>query len=94
MKKANKLLKILIMTRTINALDTAINKNKAYQNTLKQQTIAFKKLEKAGLNKKQYTIIDNAISATNDCGTIYGEVAYQLGLHDGIRLISEINKIK
>ncbi len=90
----NKLLKILVRTRTINALDIAINKNKVYQNALKQQTKAFHKLEKASLSKKQYTIVDNIISATNDCGTIYGEVAYQLGLYDGIRLISELKKVK
>lgn len=52
------------------------------------------RLDHAGLDEEQKSIVDKAISAANDCGAVYGTVAYRLGLHDGIRLTSEIREIK
>ena len=52
------------------------------------------RLDNAGLDEEQKSIVDKAISAANDCGAVYGAVAYRLGLHDGIRLMSEIREIK
>lgn len=85
-----KLLDILVKTRTVKALDEAVNKSSAYQETLKQQDKAFDTLDKAGLSKEQKAIVDRAISAANDCGATYGAIAYRLGLQDGIRLASEV----
>lgn len=65
-------------------------KSKDYQYTLKQQDKAFDRLDKAGLSGEQKTIVDRAISAANHCSTVYGAVAYRLGLQDGIRLASEV----
>ena len=47
-------------------------------------------LSKAELRKKQKSVVDRAISAVNDCGS----VAYELGLQDGIKLMSELKEIK
>lgn len=85
---------ILIKTRTVKALDKAAGKSRAYKDTLKQQDEAFDRLGKAGLSGEQKTIVDRAISAANDCGAVYGAVAYRLGLRDGIKLMSELKKIK
>ncbi len=92
-KRTVNLLDILVKVRTFKALDRAANKSIAYQETLKRQNKAFDKLDKVGLSKEQRAIVDRVISVTNDCGATYGAVAYRLGLHDGIRLMSEVRKI-
>lgn len=92
--KNDKLLEILVSTRTVKALDKAVSKSYDYKETLKKQDKAFDRLEQAGLSKEQKSIVDRAISAANDCGAVYGAVAYRLGLHDGIRLMAELREIK
>lgn len=89
-----KILDILVKTRTVKALDEAVEKSNAYQETLKRQDKAFDALDKAGLSREQKDIVDRAISAANDCGAAYGAVAYELGLQDGIKLMSELKEIR
>lgn len=89
-----KILDILVKTRTVKALDEAVEKSNAYQETLKRQDKAFDALDKARLSREQKDIVDRAISAVNDCGAAYGAVAYELGLQDGIKLMSELKEIK
>lgn len=91
--KKDELLDIFIKARAA-ALDKAAVKNKDYQNTIEQQKKAFDVLDKAGLNKEQFLIVDRAISAANACGAVYGAVAYRLGVQDGIKLMSELKEIK
>ena len=92
--RKEKLLDILVKARTVKALDEAVCKSIAYQETLKQQDKAFDALDNAGLSNEQKTIVDRAISAANHCGTVYGAVAYRLGLQDGIRLASEVKEFE
>lgn len=87
------MLDIFIEARTGRALDKAIDKSKDYQDALKQQNIAFDRMDKAGLSKEQKRIVDRAISAANACGASYGAVAYKLGFYDGIKVMSEIEEI-
>lgn len=89
-----KILDILVKTRTVKALDEAVEKSNACQETLKRQDKAFDALDKAGLSREQKDIVDRAISAANDCGAAYGAVAYELGLQDGIKLMSELKEIR
>lgn len=89
----NKLLDIIVKARTLKALDKAVEKNRDYQDALKQQDKAFDLLDRAGLSREQRTAVDRAVSAANDCGAIYGLVAYRLGLHDGLRLVSELKEV-
>lgn len=93
-KKSKYLLDIFVKIRTVKALDRAVSRNSAYQDTLKRQDKAFDKLDKAGLSKEQSAIVDKAISAANDCGAAYGAAAYRLGLQDGIRLVYEIKEFE
>ena len=92
--KNSNLLELLVMTRTVKALDKAVGKSDDYKETLKKQDKALDKLDEAGLSKEQKSIVDRAISAANDCGAVYGKTAYRLGLHDGIRLTAELREIK
>ena len=93
MKKTKGLLDLLVRLRTYKALDRAAEKNRYYRTTLKEQDKAYDELYKAGLSREQKRIVDRALSALNANGVAYGKAAYRLGLHDGIRLMSEVNKL-
>ena len=95
MRKTNtkSLLELLARIRTIKALDRAAKIDSYYRATLKEQNMAYSELEKAGLDRKQKRIVDKVFTAINANGAACGKVAYKLGLHDGIRLMSEVNKI-
>ena len=86
-------MELLVRIRTHRALDRAAGKDGYYRTTLKEQDRAFDELYKAGLNKEQKRIVDNALCALNANGAAYGKVAYRLGFHDGIRFMSEVNKL-
>ena len=95
MRKANRerLLEILVRTRTVKALDEVVSKNRDYQSTLRRQDESFDLLDQMELSKEQKTIVDKIISAANECGAAYGAIAYRLGLHDGIKLTAEIGEL-
>ena len=95
MRKANRerLLEILVRTRTVKALDEVVSKNRDYQSTLRRQDEAFDLLDQMELSKEQKTIVDKIISAANECGAACGAIAYRLGLHDGIKLTAEIREL-
>ncbi len=96
MEKSEKiiLLEIIVKARTVKALDEAVNESSDYKDALNRQDIAFDGLDKAGLSGEQKGMVDRAITAANECGAVYGAVAYRLGLHDGIKLTAELNEIK
>lgn len=48
-------------------------------------TVIVKDMSRLGRNR--------ALSALNANGAAYGKAAYRLGLHDGIRLMSEVHKL-
>ena len=93
MKKTKNLLELFVHIRTHKALDKAAKKSRYYRATLKEQDKVYDELEKAGLNKEQKRIVEKALCALNANGAAYGKVAYRLGLHDGIRLMSEVHKL-
>lgn len=94
MRKTRKMLDIFVHIRSHKPLDRAIEKDTTYNSALKEQDAAVEELYKSDLSKEQKLLIDRAISATNQCGAIYGKIAYRLGMYDGIRLMSELNKFK
>lgn len=93
MEKTKSLLDLLVRLRTYKVLDRAAEKNRYYRATMREQDRAYDELYKAGLSREQKRIVDRALSALNANGAAYGKVAYRLGLHDGIRLMSEVNKL-
>ena len=94
MRKTRSFLELLVKIRTHKALDRAARKNSYYRTTLKEQDKAFNELQKAGLSKEQEYIVDKVFSSLTASGAAYGEVAYRLGLRDGIRIMSELSKVK
>ncbi|MCR2050473.1 hypothetical protein NSB25_24875 [Acetatifactor muris] len=91
--KRGKLLDRIASQRMGRDIDRVLRKDREYRDAVKQQDIAFDELKKLGLDKAQRLTIDRAISADNQCGAVYGAVAYRLGMKDGIRLMTEIRQI-
>lgn len=89
-----KLLGVFARKRLRTAVERAVNIDREYRCALKKQDMEFKKLEGMGLSAEQYKIVDRVVLTTNYCGAVYGSVAYAQGLRDGIRLMSELSKIK
>lgn len=91
--KKNGLLDIIAANRTGDSLDEIMAKDKDYQDALTQQQIAFDRLDELGLTKEQKGVIDQAITANNHFGAVYGAVAYRFGMEDGIRMSVEMEEI-
>lgn len=87
------LLEIIAHHRMGYDLDEVIRKDQDYQEALTQQQIAFDMLNELGLTKEQKSVIDQAITANNHFGAIYGAVAYRFGMEDGIRVRMEMEEI-
>ena len=92
-KREENLLDILAEERIHKGLENVLNDNELYQMAQKEVNEAINKLEKAGLSREQNKIVDKALSATNASGAAYGATAYKQGLYDGIKLMSEVNRI-
>lgn len=91
--KQKKLLDRIVSQRMGRDIDRVLKTDREYRSAVKQQDAAFEEMKKLGLDKAQRIIIDRAISADNNCGAVYGTVAYRLGMKDGIRLMAEIREI-
>ena len=76
-----------------DSLENALKQDMEYQDILKKQNSAFRKMDNAKLSRKQTAIVDMAISTTNHCGAVYGAAAYRHGLKDGIKLSAELCEI-
>ncbi len=92
-KREKNLLDILAEERIHKGLENVLNDNELYQAAQKEVDEAINELEKVGLSREQNKVVDKVISATNASGAAYGVTAYKQGLYDGIRLMSEVNRI-
>ena len=87
------LLDILAEERLHTVLQDALNNNELYQSAESEVDETLNELEKAGLSREQNKVVDKVLSATNASGAAYGATAYRQGLYDGIKLMSEVNRI-
>ena len=92
-KREENLLDILAEERMHSALQNALDEDELYQSAEKEVDETLDELQKAGLSKEQNKVVDKAISATNASGAAYGATAYKQGLYDGMKLMSEVNRI-
>lgn len=92
-KREENLLDILAEERIHTALQNTLDENELYQFAEKEVDEMLNELQKAGLSREQNKIVDRVLSATNASGAAYGATAYKQGLYDGIRLMSEVNRI-
>lgn len=89
----NGLLEIIAAHRTGDALDEIMAQDKDYQEALARQQVAFDRLDELEFTKEQRSTIDQAITANNHFGAVYGAVAYRFGMGDGIRVRMEMEKV-
>lgn len=89
----NGLLEIIAAYRTGDDLDEVLNKDQDYQKALAQQKEVFTMLEEVNLTAEQKRVVDEAITANNHTGAVYGTVAYRCGMEDGIRIRMEMEEI-
>ena len=89
----NGLLETIALHRIGKDLDEVLRKDKDYQNALVQQQEAFDGLAELELTREQKSMVDQAITANNHVGAVYGAVAYRFGMEDGIRLRMEMEEI-
>ena len=92
-KREENLLDILAEERIHTVLQDSLNEDELYQSAEKEVDETLKELQKAGLSREQNKVVDKALSATNASGAAYGATAYKQGLYDGIKLMSEVNRI-
>ena len=91
--KKNGLLEIIAAHRTGDDMDEVVRNDKDYQDALAQQKDAFDMLDELGLTAEQKSVVDQAITANNHTGAVYGAVAYRCGMEDGIRVRMEMEEI-
>lgn len=91
--KKEKLLDILMDKRMETALEAALKEDGGYRHGLEEQETAFDAVKEIPLDEEQENVVDRAISATNNCGALYGIAAYRQGLKDGIQIARELGEI-
>lgn len=92
-RREENLLDTLAEERIHSALQDALDEDELYQSAEKEVDETLNELQKAGLSREQNKVVDKALSATNASGAAYGATAYKQGLYDGIKLMSEVNRI-
>lgn len=50
----------------------------------------FNRLDALGLSTEQYKVVNQVITVNNRVGAMYGELAYRVGMEDGIKFWVEI----
>lgn len=76
--------------RVDSALKGALKKDELYQKKERAVDKIVKRIEVAGLDREQWKVVDEALSACNTQESEYARVAYGLGFKDGVRLTMEI----
>ncbi len=85
---ANKtLLEGLYKERVESALEEVLQKDERYQKISKETRKKIEEIDKLGLEKDEWLIIDRALSATNERCAEYGRVSYRQGFLDAVRLL-------
>lgn len=71
-------------------LTKALQTDREYQIASSHLAKKISKIEKIKISRKQWKVIDKALSASNNCCIKYGRVAYRQGFLDALKLISEL----
>lgn len=89
-KKNDDLFKEFFAQRMETALEVSIRTDDKYNEARKIANAEQDKLNEISLNKMQWQLMDNAISAANALGAEYGRAAYYQGFQDAIKLVTEL----
>lgn len=81
------LLEGMYKERVESVLEDVLQKDECYQKVSKETRRKIEEIDKLGLGKEEWLIIDRALSATNERCAEYGRVAYRQGFLDAIKLL-------
>ena len=68
-------------------VESVLQKDECYQKISKETRRKIEEIDKLGLGKEEWLILDRALSATNERCAEYGRVAYRQGFLDAIKLL-------
>ena len=81
------LIQMLFTVRADTVLEAALSEDKQYQRVNQKNRKKVKKIESIGLNKEEWCIVDQALTAANEKVSEYGRIAYQQGFKDAMSLL-------
>lgn len=81
------LLEGMYKERVESVLEDVLQKDECYQKISKETRRKIEEIDKLGLGKEEWLIIDRALSATNERCAECGRVAYRQGFLDAIKLL-------
>lgn len=81
------LLEGMYKERVESALEEVLQKDERYQKISKETRRKIEEIDKLGLGKEEWLIIDRALSATNERCAEYGRVSYRQGFLDAVNLL-------
>lgn len=73
--------------RVESALEEVLQKDERYQKISKETRRKIEEIDKLGLGREGWLIVDRALSATNERCAEYGRVAYRQGFLDALSLL-------
>ena len=85
------ILDFLYRARMDNAIEQAVKKDKKYQEIDAKAYSKISKIERGKFNSKQWKLVDEALSVSNEIGSEYGRVTYYQGFKDAISLLAELH---
>lgn len=89
-KDKDSVLQWIIDEGICNSVEAALRTDKGYKEARKIANETLDNIDDIGLDKKQWSTVDRAISATNALGAEYGRTAYEQGFKDSVKLLSEL----
>lgn len=90
-KEKESILDFLYRARMDNTIEQAVKKDKIYQEIDAKAYSKISKIERVKFNSKQWNLVDEALSVSNEIGSEYGRVTYSQGFKDAISLLAELH---
>lgn len=87
------LLCILREKRMESTLNEILMEREEYLQCRESEQKLWKELMSTELTNVQFQVLDRFLSARNQTDLCYGEVAYELGMRDGINLVKAVDEL-
>lgn len=88
--KELRILEEFFEAREKSALEEKLKEDSRYQKKRNKISRCLEELENVEFTRKQWDVIDAALSSCNERDSEYARVAYCLGVQDGMKLLMEV----
>lgn len=92
-EKKDSVLETLIDEGINYTLEASLRTDENYKKDKKMADETLDDIENIGLDKKQWSTVDKAVSSANALGAEYGRAAYKQGFRDSVKLLSELHEL-